>query len=183
MTSSDTTNEPTGSRVLERRLARFRALRRELEGAVLPLATSIDGRRFSFQASLHGLALQLGGYVVLEHEGDDRLGQILALELDQREGTELDLPADDDAPVAVRTQVVLRYARGDGALLEGDGTPFHDATVRPAGPDEIRSWLSRGARKRATLEIGELVHAPGVPCGLDAGGFDRHTFLLSLIHI
>ena len=64
------TDEPTGARVLERRLERFRALRRELEAAVLPLATSIDGRRFSFQASLHGLDLRLGGYVVLEHRGE-----------------------------------------------------------------------------------------------------------------
>jgi DNA helicase HerA-like ATPase len=27
------------------------------------------------------------------------------------------------------------------------------------------------------LEVGELLFAPGVPCWLDAGGFDRHTFL------
>jgi uncharacterized protein len=173
MTSSQMTDE----RVLEQRLARFRALRRELEVAVLPLATSIDGRRFSFQASLHGLELRLGGYVVLEQEGNDRLGQILTLELGHREGTELDLPADEDAPVAVRTQVMISHARGDGAILEGDGAPIHDATVRPATADEIRAWLKRGASRRATLEIGELALAPGVPCALDAGGFDRHTFL------
>jgi DNA helicase HerA-like ATPase len=177
MTSSHMTDEPAGARVLERRLERFRALRRELEAAVLPLATSIDGRRFSFQASLHGLDLRLGGYVVLEHEGSDRLGQVLSLELDQRDGTELDLPADEDVPVAVRTQVVLRYARGEGAIVEGDGTPVHDATVRPATADEIRAWLARDAPRRASLEIGELALAPGVPCALDAGGFDRHTFL------
>ncbi|HTE64310.1 MAG TPA: ATP-binding protein [Solirubrobacteraceae bacterium] len=177
MTSSQIPDEATGARVLEQRLARFRALREELEVAVLPLATSIDGRRFSFQASLHGLELRLGGYVVLEHEGNDRLGQILSLELDQREGTELDLPADGDAPAAVRTQVMIRYARGDGAILEGDGAPVHDATVRPAAAHEIRAWLERCAPRRAALEIGELALAPGVPCALDAGGFDRHTFL------
>ena len=33
----------------------YRDARRELEASVLPLATSLDGRRFSFQASLHGL--------------------------------------------------------------------------------------------------------------------------------
>src|SRR5829696_111713 len=171
MTSSQMTDEPAGARVLERRLERFRTLRRELEAAVLPLATSIDGRRFSFQASLHGLDLRLGGYVVLEHEGSDRFGQVLSLELDQREGTELDLPADEDVPVAVRTQVVLRYARGEGAIVEGDGTPVHDATVRPATADQIRAWLARDAPRRASLEIGELALA------LDVGGFDRHTFL------
>jgi uncharacterized protein len=177
MTSSHQTDEPTGGRMLERRLARFRVLRRELEATVLPLATSIDGRRFSFQASLHSLELRLGGYVVLEHEETDRLGQILALELGQREGTELDLPADEDAPVAARTQVMIRHARGDGAILEGDGTPIHDAKVRPAAPREVRAWLKRGAPRRARLEIGDLALAPGVPCALDAGGFDRHTFL------
>ena len=169
--------ETTGAPVLERRLARFRALRRELEVSVLPLATSIDGRRFSFQASLHDLELRLGGYVVLEHEGNDRLGQILELELDRREGTELDLPADEDVAVAVRAQVSIQYARGEGAILEGEGTPIHDATVRPATADEVRSWLARAAHQRATLEVGELALVPGVPCALDAGGFDRHTFL------
>ena len=146
--------------MFERRLERFRALRRELEAAVLPLATSIDGRRFSFQASLHGLELRLGGYVVIEHEGSDRLGQILALELDQRDGTELDLPADEDVPVAVRTQVVLRYARGEGAILEGDGAPVHDATgaARDGGRDPrvagarrrpgARAWRSASSRSR-----------------------------------
>jgi DNA helicase HerA-like ATPase len=174
MTSSHATSEPSG---LETRLAQFRSLRREFESAVLPLATSIDGRRFSFQTSLHGLELRLGGYVVLEHEAGDRLGQILALELDQREGTELDLPADDAAPVGVRTQVVLRYARGEGAILDGDGTPVHDAMVRPATAHEIRAWQERSRPRRASLPIGELALASAVPYALDAGGFDRHTFL------
>ena len=55
-------------------LASFREARRELEASVLPLATSVDGRRFSFQASLHGLQLQVGGYVMLEDGGTPRLG-------------------------------------------------------------------------------------------------------------
>ena len=46
-------------------LERYRAVRRELESAVLPLASSLDGRRFTFQASLHGLEVRLGGYVVV----------------------------------------------------------------------------------------------------------------------
>jgi DNA helicase HerA-like ATPase len=162
--------------LMEQPLERFRAVRRELEAAVLPLATSIDGRRFSFQASLHHLELRLGGYVVLEYDGRERLGQILTLDLDQREGTELDLPGDAAGP-AVRTQVVIRHARGEGKVLDGDGTPMHDATLRPAASHEVRAWLSRAAPRRAALEIGELALAPGVPCSLDAGGFDRHTFL------
>ena len=44
----------------------YRRVIEELERSILPLATSVDGRQFTFQASLHGLALQTGGYVVLE---------------------------------------------------------------------------------------------------------------------
>jgi hypothetical protein len=56
------------------------------------------------------------------------------------------------------------------------------------GPFTMRSctrrirptWLSGWRRPRpprATPSIGELLLAPGVPATLDAGGFDRHTFL------
>jgi hypothetical protein len=38
---------------IERQLDSFRAARREIEASVLPLATSVDGRRFTFQASLY----------------------------------------------------------------------------------------------------------------------------------
>jgi hypothetical protein len=54
---------------LDSRLEEYRDLRRDLERAIVPLATSVDGRRFAFQASLHGLELQAGGYVVLEAAG------------------------------------------------------------------------------------------------------------------
>ncbi len=53
---------------LDDQAAEFRALRRQLEESILPLATSVDGRRFELQASLHGLELQIGGYVVLESD-------------------------------------------------------------------------------------------------------------------
>jgi uncharacterized protein len=43
---------------LARQLESFRETRRDLEASILPLATSVDGRRFSFQASLHGLQFQ-----------------------------------------------------------------------------------------------------------------------------
>jgi uncharacterized protein DUF87 len=159
---------------VESGLESFRDMRRDLEASVLPLATSVDGRRFTFQASLHDLQLRLGGYVVL---GEGGLGQVLSLDMEVREGTELALPAPDDAAGGMRTQVPIRYASGQGVMVEGDGAPFHDALVRPAAPDEVRAWLERTRPPRAQLEIGELALAPGVPCTLDAGGFDRHTFL------
>ena len=43
------------------RLQAYRAQREELERSILPLATSLDGREFGFQASLHELDLQAGG--------------------------------------------------------------------------------------------------------------------------
>ncbi len=154
----------------------FREARQNLEESVLPLAISVDGRRFSFQVSLHGLELQLGGYVMLEGGGTARLGQILSLELDQL-STELMLPAHPGGSPENRTQVQIRYARGDGVILEGDPAPFHDALVRAATGADVHAWLQRSDRRYAQLQLGELALAPGVPCLADAGGFNRHTFL------
>jgi uncharacterized protein len=154
------------------RLQAYRSVRRELEESVLPLATSIDGRAFTFQTSLHDLALQVGGYVMIETESDARLGQVLELQAVTVEGTELEL-----GPDAGRTAVAIRAGRGSGVVLDGDPAPFHDAMVRPAAPAEVAAWLDRSAPRRARLAVGELALAPGVPLALDAGGFDRHTFM------
>ena len=72
----------SGAGSLTDRLSEYRARREELERGVLPLATSVDGRRFTLQASLHGLALQAGGYVVIEGDGSTCLGQVLTLRPD-----------------------------------------------------------------------------------------------------
>jgi len=157
---------------LDRRLSEYRTLRHDLEQAVAPMATSVDGRRFEFQASLHGLALQAGGYVDL---GDGRLGQVITLEAATAEGPDLAVSLEEGTEA--RSRIVLRHARGEGVVLEGDGTPFHDAPVRPASPDEVAAWLDRTRPNRAGLEIGGLVLAEGIGFALDAGGFDRHTFL------
>ena len=154
----------------------FRDARRELEASVLPLATSVDGRRFSFQASLHGLPLQIGGYVVLEGAGPLRLGQVLTLGLDQL-SSELMLPAHPGGTPENRTQVPVRFARGEGTILDGDSAPFHDALVRAATGPEVHAWLRRSAGRYAQLPLGELALGAGVPCFADAGGFNRHTFL------
>jgi hypothetical protein len=151
---------------LQERLATFRADREELERSILPLATSLDGRQFSLQASAHGLELQVGGYVMLEFGGEQWLGQVLGMRLDQQDISGLD-----------GTTAAIRFARGEGAILTGGDRPFHDARVRPAAPAEVEAWSERTARRRAQLRIGELTLAPGVAHDLDAGGFDRHSFL------
>lgn len=54
---TETQAEPT----MTERFAAYRSLRRELEEGLLRIASSIDGREFSFQASLHGLDHEVGG--------------------------------------------------------------------------------------------------------------------------
>jgi uncharacterized protein len=147
-------------------LREYRDVREALERALLPLATSVDGRRFSFQTTLHGLELEAGGYVAIEGDGAPRLGQVLSLELHSDDATGPGLP-----------QVRIRMGRGDGVVLEGDERPFHDAAVRPATPDEVGAWLERIRPRRAALDVGELALAPGAPFRLDGAGFGRHTFL------
>jgi DNA helicase HerA-like ATPase len=155
----------------------YRDVRRRVEEAVLPLATSIDGSHFVGQASAHGLTLRTGGYVTIDADGSARLGQIVELELIEVEGPELASSAPDDTGTSVAASVRIRAVRVAGAILDGDGASFHDGLMRPATPDEVQAWLERARPRRAPLEIGELRLAAGVPLSLDAGGFDRHTFL------
>src|SRR3954447_14261202 len=147
-------------------LEEYRDTREAVEAAVLPLATSVDGRRFDFQVSLHGLELEPGGYVAIDGRGSTRLGQLLSLELRHQ-----------DATAPGFAQVRVRAGAGEGVVLHGDGRPFHDALVRPATPDEVGAWLEGAHPGGATLDVGELALSRGVPLELDAGGFGRHTFL------
>src|SRR3954447_19508123 len=96
----------------------YRDVRDALERAVLPVATSVDGRRFTFQTSLHDLKLEAGGYVTLDGGGSTRLAQVLSLELYGEDASGPGLP-----------QVRVRAARGEGVILDGDGRSFHDAIV------------------------------------------------------
>jgi DNA helicase HerA-like ATPase len=152
----------------------YRRLRRQLEADVLPLATSIDGRRFTLQSSLHALPAKIGGYVVIETAGTARLGQVLSLEQVRVPGPEIESGEDGHR---IRAAVTLRAAQGEGALLDAGGDPFHDGEVRGARPEEVAEWLRAARPRRAVLDVGELALAPGVDLVLDAGGFDRHTFL------
>jgi DNA helicase HerA-like ATPase len=158
---------------LAARLAHYRTLRRAVETNVLALATSIDGRIFQFQAPLESLALQVGGYVELETEAGARLGQVLSLEAAQTDIGEVGWPGD----ISMSSRVIIRHAQGAGAMLEGPPVPFHDAALRPAETDEVRTWAESTARKRAVLAASDLRLATGLRHNLDAGGFDRHTFL------
>jgi len=152
------------------RVDEYRRLREELERGVLPIATSVDGRRFTFQASLHGLALQTGGYVVLEGQGGVRQGQILTMHSES-------VSVPDAGLGALMSGAKIRVAHGEGIILDGIGQSFHDAAVRPATPAEVGAWVVRVEPDRAALSIGEFLLAPGVDANLDARGFNRHTFM------
>ena len=148
----------------------YRRIRGEVERGILPLATSVDGRQFTFQASLHQLQLQTGGYVVLEGEGDRRLGQVLTMRPDSASAADLGLDA-------AKSSILIRFARGEGVILDGDSRPFHDAYARPAETSEVDAWLMRLRPDRSVLTIGDLLLAPGVAATLDSGGFNRHSFM------
>jgi Helicase HerA, central domain len=152
------------------RVDEYRRARGELERGVLPLATSVDGRQFTFQASLHELLVQTGGYVVLEGDGRPRLGQVLTMRPDSVSATDAGLDS-------TKSSMLIRLARGDGVILDGDLRPFHDAVARPAQPPEVDAWLERIRPNRSALTIGDLLLAPGVAAALDAGGFNRHSFM------
>jgi hypothetical protein len=90
----------------------------------VPLLSRVDGSRFEFQASLDDLALQAGGYVVLEADGIGRLWQVLTLRIAPLDVGDLDPEATGASHI--------RAAQGDGVVLNGESRPFHDALVRPA---------------------------------------------------
>src|SRR5215218_159376 len=109
----------------------YRRMRGHLERSVLPLATSVDGRQFTFQASLHELQFQTGGYVVLEDDKNDRwLGQVLTLRPESSFAADLGLET-------TTSSMQIRLARGEGLILDGDLRPFHDAHTRPAESSEV----------------------------------------------
>jgi DNA helicase HerA-like ATPase len=157
---------------LESQLEEHRALRHRLEQAVLQRASSLDGRTFVLQAAVEGLDLQVGGYAVVESTAGPHLGQIVALDLSSVEGPEISAPDG-----SFRSTVQIRAVVGRGVVLGGPAEPFHDAPLRAATPAEVGAWLAKHRPDRASLVVGTLSLAEGVPFALDAGGFDRHTFL------
>ena len=122
------------------RVDAFRALRAQAEASILPLATSLDGRRFSFQARIEGLDLRLGGYVMIEGDGRATLGQVRSLATAEADLGEIGLPGDDEAEV--RTRLRIRLARGDGVILGGGAAPV------PRSPGRARRPRRRSGRGR-----------------------------------
>jgi DNA helicase HerA-like ATPase len=151
----------------------YRDLRSRLEQEVRPVARSLDGRSFAFQAPV-AMPLQPGGYVRLELAEGPVLGQVIDSELTLVDGPEMDSSQDD--AVRYRTRVRFHAVSGRGTTL-GPAGPFHDAPVTEAAPEVVAAWLDAADPASARLPVGEMTFAPGVPARITAAGFDRHTFL------
>jgi uncharacterized protein len=118
-------------------------------------AWSVDGTTFQYRGHL-GAGLRLGGFVSLATPDGDLLGQVLSEEVVEAAGQ--------------------RLVAGQGRLVGHRlaTAPFQEANVTAATTDEIRALL---AGTTAPLEVGSLWTGQGIPAVLDAGGFNRHTFL------
>jgi DNA helicase HerA-like ATPase len=119
-------------------------------------ATSVDGRHFVLAVPVDALDVRVGSYVVIEDGESTRLGYATAVALDPSDG---------------------RRAAIEGRVLSDRSAPFAQAVTRAATPAEVVGWLDDVRPSRAALEVGSLTYADGVPLALDAGAFDRHTFL------
>src|ERR1043166_5669851 len=117
-----------------------------MSGAV---ASSVDGRRFTFESPNAELKLRPGGYAVC----GGHLGQVHEVEPGER-----------------------GFARGGGVLLDPDVEPFGEVPLEAAAQEQVAAWLETVRPKRAALDVGELVLQPGLRFALDGSGFDRHTF-------
>jgi DNA helicase HerA-like ATPase len=127
-------------------------------GAPDALATSIDGRSFMYLISPDQLDVATGGYAVLAHVSGTRLAQVTRVGL-----------ADHAADRG--------FAQVEGRILDGPDGPFHEAIARAASVEEVALWLKSTRPKHARLHVGSLALADEIELALDAGAFDRHTFL------
>jgi hypothetical protein len=122
-------------------LERYRAVRRQLEGEILPLATSVDGRRFSYQASLHELRLQPGSYVVLEQGSERRLGQVVTLEVGLHQGPEV--------------AAVVAGEAAHRAVLDPNSDFVRLGQLRPDANDAQTARYSEATRSLAVRQAGD----------------------------
>jgi hypothetical protein len=164
---------------------------------VAQIAYSTDGQTFGFEAPL-SLSVPVGCYVHLQaSSGREYLGQLITKEIVQQEGAELSFGFDEEelgivpdwvTLTGTRTRLRVRALEGSGVLLgriAGDGLvatsnvdTFQQATLTLAETALVGRYLAGQAHRRASLPIGHALYVDDhVPVGLDAGGFNRHTFL------
>lgn len=155
------------------------------------MAFGLGGQRAELIGSLES-GLVLGGLVVIDDEsGAPLVAQLQSSELIEQHLGEVELVMDAETlGTTIRNATVtpkLRGRRGDLLVLgrlRGDtfepGAPgggLAESRYRPATEAETRLVLDHLAGAGASLTIGEVLGAPGVPARLRAKGFARHTFL------
>ncbi len=172
-------------------------LRKSLQAgvAVETRATSIDGLRFSFQTPLD-VAMPLGGFVLIATIGGERFfGQVTDRFVEERAGARVAIEVPEVALGQARVSqaelgLTQRMTVGAGMLLarlgdrEGDFFPtttsdvFDGADLVPAPPESVADYLASQRRGTAELDVGwSPFGGPEVRTAVDAGGFNRHTFL------
>jgi uncharacterized protein len=165
--------------------------------SVAQVAYSIDGRTFNYEAPLT-LSIPVGSYVHLTIDsGEEYLGQIITKDIIQSEGAEISYDIDEKYQVALpeglknagtRGRLHLRTLAGSGVLLArivdqafmdtSNTDAFRSATISLADSTLVDRYLGDTGRKRAALPIGKALYVEGeASVQLDAGGFNRHTFL------
>ncbi len=160
---------------------------------MLPTAFSTDGRTFDFHAPL-GSAIVVGGYVRIEtHDERVILGQVLDQQVEIQEGPEIDLAsmAQDEnvsiqgVSVAQAKVKIQRYSqRGNGVVLSEITSAtrarpgFEDASIAMASREDIEQFFLDWAGRHSVVPLGTIeAGGESMPISIDAGGFNRHTFL------
>ncbi|HQY29842.1 MAG TPA: ATP-binding protein [Thermomicrobiales bacterium] len=161
-----------------------------------PIAYSIDGRGFGYSAPI-GFPIELGSYVSIQvPEGHRYLGQLTAKVAHESAGPQialdgarvLDLGEGADQVTSTTFTLRLQSVRGEGTMLcrldadepqvTGAEDGFAEATIAPAAAEDVAAWHQRANSRSAQLDIGTLQDPyAAIRATINAGGFDRHTFL------
>ena len=201
MNNQERENSDLDKERLEDIRSQMRALSDYLEeraiSNVAQVAYSTDGRSFDYEAPLT-LSIPVGSYVHLRTAGgDEYLGQIFTKNIVKSEGAEITFVVDEQhqdmlpdwlKSTGTRGHLHIRSLAGRGVILAkivdrayvatSDTDAFQSATIQLAESTLVDRYLTDTGHKRASLTIGKASHIEGKAfVQLDAGGFNRHTFL------
>jgi DNA helicase HerA-like ATPase len=136
-------------------------------------AQSIDGRTFSFEASLAD-AVPIGSYVTIETDGGTYLGQVL----DSAPSARAAGPADNAPAPSISGRGLLLSQVADGEFTGLDRSDvFGNGAVAAANPGLVSAHLTSALGSSSAIELGRLQRPKGVTAHLRSKGFGRHTFL------
>lgn len=158
------------------------------------LAFSTDGRTFTFQSPLDQ-SVMTGAHVRLTRpDGVVLLGQVLNQTIERGEGPSVRVTEEADERLAstglsiseATVQLMRYFVTGTGLVLgrlsaaddADDTNTFSEADLAPATAADLAGYLADWRETRPTLPIGSVtVGQESIPTGIDAAGFNRHSFL------